>query len=189
MFFFLIPLIIGFTFNVLSAFTAVFSRKWGKVRGSLVMVLFRDILGIPVWMIGFCLASLAPAPYLFGRASGVEIAGWCLIAAGGLIIVAALINIRLRSLAPTIKHSLARNGLYSNVRHPIHSGTILEFLGLVSRPAERDTRVGVRPGGYLGAFADNVRSAGFAATDSGIPGVYRSGAAVLPPNWIKLCRV
>jgi protein-S-isoprenylcysteine O-methyltransferase Ste14 len=147
MFFFLIPLFIGFTFNVLSAFTAVFSRKWGKVRGSLVMVLFLDILGIPVWMIGFCLASLASAPYLFGRASGVEIAGWCLIAAGGLIIVAALINIRLRSLAPTIKHSLARNGLYSNIRHPIHSGTILEFLGLVL----------VRPSATLGlAYALGV---------------------------------
>ena len=131
MFFFLIPLIIGFTFNVLSAFTAAFSRKWGDRRGSLATLLFRDILGIPVWMIGFCLASLAPAPYLFGRAPGVEIAGWCLIAAGGLIIVVALISIRLRSLAPTRKDFLARSGLYAKIRHPIHSGTILEFLGLV----------------------------------------------------------
>jgi protein-S-isoprenylcysteine O-methyltransferase Ste14 len=140
-FFFLIPLIIGFTFNVLSAFTAAFSRKWGNRRGSLVTVLFRDILGIPVWVIGFCLASIAPSPYLFGRASGVEIAGWCLIAAGGLIIVVALISIRLRSLAPTIKDSLARSGLYANIRHPIHSGTILEFLGLFL----------VRPSATIGA--------------------------------------
>jgi protein-S-isoprenylcysteine O-methyltransferase Ste14 len=129
-FFFLIPLIIGFTFNVLSAFTAAFSRKWGNRRGSLVTVLFRDILGIPVWVIGFCLASLAPSPYLFGRASGVEIAGWCLIAAGGVIIIVALISIQLRSVAPTIRDSLARSGLYANIRHPIHSGTILGFLGL-----------------------------------------------------------
>jgi protein-S-isoprenylcysteine O-methyltransferase Ste14 len=130
-FFFLLPLILGFTFNVLSAFTTAFSRKWGDRRGSLVTVLFRDILGIPVWAIGFCLAALTPAPYLFDRTSGIETAGWCLIAAGGLIIVAALISIRLRSLAPTAKDALASSGMYARVRHPIHSGTILEFLGLL----------------------------------------------------------
>jgi protein-S-isoprenylcysteine O-methyltransferase Ste14 len=136
MFFFLIPLVLGFTFNLLSAFTAAFSRKWGDRLGSNMTVLFRDILGIPVWAIGFCLAALAPAPNLFERRLGVEIAGWFLIAAGGLIIVVALITIRLRSLAPSTGDALARSGIYARVRHPIHSGTFLEFLGLfIVRPS------------------------------------------------------
>jgi protein-S-isoprenylcysteine O-methyltransferase Ste14 len=130
MFFFLIPLVLGFTFNLLSAFTAAFSRKWGDRLGSNLTVLFRDILGIPVWAIGFCLAALADARYLFEPTPGVEIAGWILIGAGGMIILAALITIRRRSLAPSTGDALARSGIYARVRHPIHSGTILEFLGL-----------------------------------------------------------
>ena len=130
MFFFLIPLVLGFTFNLLSAFTAAFSRKWGDRRGSIMTVLFRDILGIPVWAIGFCLAALASAPYLFERVPGIEIAGWTLIVAGAVIICVALITIRLRSLAPSMGDALARSGIYAHVRHPIHSGTLLEFLGL-----------------------------------------------------------
>jgi protein-S-isoprenylcysteine O-methyltransferase Ste14 len=129
-FFFLIPLVLGFSFNVLSASTAEFSRMFGNRRGSFMTVIFRDILGIPVWVIGFCLAALAPAPYLIERAPGIEIAGWILIAAGAAIIFTALTTIRLPSLAPSTGDALARTGIYARVRHPIHSGTVLEFLGL-----------------------------------------------------------
>jgi len=129
-FFFLIPLILGFTFNLLSAFTENFSRKWGGRAGSLASIVFRDILGIPVWTIGFFLAARTPASSLFEPVPGIKIAGWVLIAAGGLIIIAALLTIRMRSLAPTVGDPLAQSGIYARVRHPIHSGTILEFLGL-----------------------------------------------------------
>jgi protein-S-isoprenylcysteine O-methyltransferase Ste14 len=127
---FLVALILGFAFNLLSAFTAEFSRRFGDRAGSHITVLLRDVLGIPVWTIGFYLAAIAPSAFLFTPAPGTTIAGWCLIAAGAMIIVGAWATIRLRSLAPSATDSLAQSGIYARVRHPIHSGTFLEFLGL-----------------------------------------------------------
>jgi protein-S-isoprenylcysteine O-methyltransferase Ste14 len=127
---FLIPLLIGFLFNLLSAFTAELSKRFGDRTGSHLSILLRDVLGIPVWAAGFSLAALAPVPNLFENDPGWKVAGWILIIAGGLIIFAALITIRMRSLAPSTGDGLARDGLYARVRHPIHSGTVLEFLGL-----------------------------------------------------------
>lgn len=50
--------------------------------------------------------------------------------------MASLITIRLRSLAPSTGDALAQSGIYARVRHPIHSGTFLEFLGLfIIRPS------------------------------------------------------
>jgi protein-S-isoprenylcysteine O-methyltransferase Ste14 len=129
-FLFIVLLIIGFLFNLLSAFTAEFSRRFGNRIGSLLTILFRDVFGIPVWAAGFCLAALAHAPDLIARSPGIELAGWILTAAGGLIIFTALVTIRRRALAPSTGDALARSGPYAHVRHPIHSGTILEFLGL-----------------------------------------------------------
>ena len=130
MFYFLIPLITGFLFNLLSAFTAEFSKRFGDRTGSRLSIVLRDVLGIPVWAIGFCLAALAPTPKLLESSPIIAFAGWILILAGGLIIAVSLITIRLRSLAPSAGDGLARSGMYARVRHPIHSGTILEFLGL-----------------------------------------------------------
>lgn len=130
MYVFLPPLLLGFIINILSAFTAEFSKRFGERTGTLLSIVLRDVLGIPVWAIGFCLAALAPAPNLFDNDQGWKLAGWILIIAGGSIILAALITIRLRSLAPSAADGLARSGMYAQVRHPIHSGTILEFLGL-----------------------------------------------------------
>lgn len=129
--FFLLPLLIGFACNLASAFTIVYSRKWGDRKGSLLTVLLRDILGIPVWGLGFALAAWTPSPLLFKSTTLMDFAGWLLIAIGAAIIVIALVTIRLRSAAPTTHDSLAETGIYARVRHPIHSGTFLEFLGLV----------------------------------------------------------
>ncbi len=131
MFIFLIPLILGFVCNLASAFTIVYSRKWGERKGSIVTVLLRDVLGIPVWGLGFALAAWIPSPLLFKATNALEIIGWLLIAAGAAVIVIALATIRLRSAAPTTHDSLAETGIYARVRHPIHSGTLLEFLGVI----------------------------------------------------------
>ena len=56
MYWFVIPLILGFTSNVGSAFTSVYSEKWGKARGTLLTFILRNITGIPVWATGFMLA-------------------------------------------------------------------------------------------------------------------------------------
>lgn len=122
MFLFLIPLVLGFSFNLASAFTATFSRRWGERGGTLITVILRDVLGIPVWAIGFGLAALTPSPVLFASTMVTQVFGWILIGAGGVIIVAALVTIRARSFRPSTKDALAQDGLYAHMRHPIHSG-------------------------------------------------------------------
>ena len=127
---FLIPLLLGFASNAASAFTTAFSKRWGERRGSLLTVILRDVLGIPVWAIGLGLAFHATSPALFASTPAVGIVGWLTICAGGVIIIIALLSIRVRAAAPSTQDTLVQRGLYARVRHPIHSGTLLEFLGL-----------------------------------------------------------
>jgi protein-S-isoprenylcysteine O-methyltransferase Ste14 len=127
---FLVPLIAGFLFDLASAFTATYSRRWGDKAGTLVTFLFRDFLGIPVWVIGFGLAVLAPSKLLYSPNMITNIAGWLLVVAGAGIIMTALFSIRRRAAVPSTQDTLAETGLYAIVRHPIHSGTLLEFAGL-----------------------------------------------------------
>jgi len=128
---FLVPLLLGFAFNLASAFTTAFSRHLGDRRGSAVSAILRDILGIPVWAVGFVLAIRAPSPALFEPTVATKGLGWFMISVGGLIIVVALATIRLRAAVPSTRDALAQNGIYAVVRHPIHTGTLLEFLGLL----------------------------------------------------------
>jgi hypothetical protein len=45
-----------FRFQLDEPFTTGLSRRWRERRGSLLAVMFRDVLGIQVWVIGFVLA-------------------------------------------------------------------------------------------------------------------------------------
>jgi protein-S-isoprenylcysteine O-methyltransferase Ste14 len=130
MFLFLIPLVIGFVFNLASALTTAFSRRWGDRRGSLITMILRNILGIPVWAIGFGLAARTQSQLLFSKMIVTDVIGLLIIMAGGLIILIALVAIRLRAVAPSTRDHLVRNSLYAQVRHPIHTGAFLEFAGL-----------------------------------------------------------
>jgi protein-S-isoprenylcysteine O-methyltransferase Ste14 len=123
-------LVVGFACNLASASTTAFSRRWGARRGSLITAVLRNVLGIPVWAAGFVLAARAPAPLLLSRTTVTESAGWLLVAAGGTVILFALATLRARAAKPSTSDALAHTGLYARVRHPIHSGTLLEFLGL-----------------------------------------------------------
>src|SRR3972149_7380325 len=124
MYLFLVPLVLGFAFNLASAFTFAYSRWWGERRGSIVSVILRDVLGIPIWAIGFALAVRTSSPMLFTPTPVTEALGWLSIIAGGAIILMALVTIRLRSVRPSTRDTLAQNGLYARVRHPIHTGTL-----------------------------------------------------------------
>ena len=136
MFLFLVPLIIGFACNLASAFTSVYSAKWGEQKGTILTVILRDIFGIPVWGMGFVVAASAESPMLFTPVLWLVVSGWLLVAAGAVVIVIALTTIRRRAAAPTARDALAKSGIYARIRHPIHSGTILEFLGiLLIRPS------------------------------------------------------
>jgi protein-S-isoprenylcysteine O-methyltransferase Ste14 len=127
---FLLPLLFGFSCNLASAFTAAFARRWGPKRGALVSAILRDVLGIPVWALGFGLAAWAPAPKLFAPGLTTDLAGWALVAAGGGIIVLALVTLGGRAAWPSVNDTLAQTGLYARVRHPLHTGALLEFAGL-----------------------------------------------------------
>jgi protein-S-isoprenylcysteine O-methyltransferase Ste14 len=129
--FFLLPLLAGFTCNLASAFTNIYSRMWGERAGSILTILLRDVFGIPVWGTGFALAAPTPSEALFPETVVTTILGWVLVAIGGVIILAALATLRIQAAAPTARDSLAETGLYARLRHPIHSGTLLEFLGLI----------------------------------------------------------
>ena len=130
MYLFLVSLVLGFAFNLASAFTAAFSRRWGERRGSIVTVILRDILGIPLWAVGFALAARTPSPILFVSTIVTDIVGWSMIVAGCVIILIALITIRLKAAMPSAQDALVQTGMYAHVRHPIHTGTFLEFAGL-----------------------------------------------------------
>jgi protein-S-isoprenylcysteine O-methyltransferase Ste14 len=128
---FVILLAIGFICNLASAFTSALSTKWGERKGALVTVLLRDVFGIPVWGLGFAAAALTASPLLFTPMLWSAITGGLLVAAGAAVIVIALATIRTRAAAPTARDALAETGIYARVRHPIHTGTILEFLGIL----------------------------------------------------------
>jgi protein-S-isoprenylcysteine O-methyltransferase Ste14 len=131
MYFFLAPLLLGFASNLASASTTAFSRWWGERRGALATFMLRNVLGIPVWTIGFLLAARVPSTTLFTSTTMTIALGWFIIAAGALIILVALATIRLRAAKPTTQDTLVASGIYSHVRHPIHVGTLLEFVSLL----------------------------------------------------------
>ncbi|MGD0342993.1 MAG: isoprenylcysteine carboxylmethyltransferase family protein [Bacteroidales bacterium] len=131
MYWFVMPLILGFTSNVASTFTTLYSEKWGRTRGKLLSIILRNITGIPVWAIGFVIAIHESAELLLKISLLAQIMGWLLILAGAVIIVIALVCIRIKAAAPSIGDTLVKKGIYSIIRHPIHSGTFLEFFGLL----------------------------------------------------------
>ena len=128
---YLIPLIFGFACNLGSAFTSAFSRTLGKRGGSILSAVLRNVLGIPVWMIGFILSVLNPSREVFNPTRLTGVLGWLMICAGGYIVLISLATIGWRSASPSVRDELVVSGIYAHIRHPIHAGTLLEFWGLV----------------------------------------------------------
>jgi protein-S-isoprenylcysteine O-methyltransferase Ste14 len=129
-FIFLVPLLIGFTFNSASAFTTYYSRQLGERGGRLVSTILRDVLGIPVWVIGYIMAVRAPSPFIFKPVFFTAVLGWLFFLVGGAIIIIGLGSIRGRAVAPAVQDTLVMQGIYAYVRHPLYSGMILELTGL-----------------------------------------------------------
>ncbi len=127
---FLIPLLLGFALNALSAFTATFSSRWGENRGRNITFILRNILGVPLWVAGFILAAWLPSTLMFRFNLLTDTLGWLLIAAGVVFILAALTSLGRRALSPTVKDTLVESGPYAVVRHPLYWGVIFEFSGM-----------------------------------------------------------
>jgi len=130
MYYFLIPLSLGFISNLASAFTTIYSEKWGKECGTIITMLLRNAFGIPVWAFGYVLAVWETKDLLLQVSTLSQIIGWLIISIGGMVIIIALFTIKVKAAAPTTEDNLVRTGIYSLVRHPIHCGMVLEFTGL-----------------------------------------------------------
>ncbi len=125
--YFLIPLIIGFIFNWASAFTGFYTSKWGERRGRAATFIMRNILGIPVWVIGLILAVRQPSPLLFEPSPAIRWLAWLLAGLGVVPMVLALIRLRKRSYNPSSADTLVDTGIYGRIRHPIYTGVLLEL--------------------------------------------------------------
>ena len=130
MYWFLIPLIIGFALTWASAFTAAYSRRWGERGGKVATSVLRNFVGIPLWYIGLVLAWLQPAPPLFVAGVVTTALSWLLIVAGFVPVTWGHLALGWRTHFPSIKDTLVRDGLYGHVRHPIYAGGFLIFVGL-----------------------------------------------------------
>jgi protein-S-isoprenylcysteine O-methyltransferase Ste14 len=130
MFLFLIPLLLGFMFNSASAFTTLYSRHLGERGGRLVCIILRDIVGIPVWEIGYGIALLTNSTKLFKPIFISSTLARLLILVGVVIIFVSLVSLQWRAAAPSVKDTLVAHGLYAHIRHPVYSGMILELTGL-----------------------------------------------------------
>ncbi len=136
---FLLPLLIGFGFNLASAFTAFFCRALGEARGRAATFVLRNVLGIPVWTAGLALAVRTRSARILPPSTALEAAGWVLLAAGCVLITAALFAIGTRAALPSTSDALVTSGPYGRVRHPIHSGMLLALAGLVLLKPTRAT--------------------------------------------------
>ena len=130
MFTFLVPLLLGFCFNSASAFTTFFSQRLGQRAGRLASILLRDVLGIPVWAIGYALAVRSSSTNLFNPGLVSSIAAWVVLLLGMVVISAGLWSLGWRAAAPSTQDTLERRGLYAHIRHPLYSGLLLELVGL-----------------------------------------------------------
>jgi protein-S-isoprenylcysteine O-methyltransferase Ste14 len=126
---FLIPLLLGFALNGASAFTAAFSRRWGRRCGTLLTLLLRVGLGMPLWVTGLSLAARAPGEP--GLPAWLALPGWLAVLAGSGIMALALMAIRARAALPSTSDALVEHGLYARVRHPLYTGLLLTLAGLV----------------------------------------------------------
>jgi len=122
--------VLGFASNAASAFTGIHSERWGERGGRAASSILRDVLGIPVWVLGLALAVRALFRAFTWPGALMVAAGWTLVALGGEAILWALRSLGRRAAAPSALDTLAANGPYRYVRHPIHVGTFLEFVGL-----------------------------------------------------------
>lgn len=135
MYAFIILLLLGFALAGTSAFTAVYSRPWGERGGQVATALLRNVLGIPLWVIGFILALREPASLLLAPHPLLQTLGWLLIAGGAVPAIWGHLQLGWRTHMPSVRDTLVRHGLYAYVRHPIYAGMLPVFVGIaVLRP-------------------------------------------------------
>ena len=127
---FLVPLLVGFGFNLASTFTTAHSRRWGERAGRRLTFALRVLLGMPLWILGLILAIRASSAPLLGPYPALEILAWFLVAAGVFPMTLGLAALGSVAAMPSVRSPLIHLGAYAHVRHPIYAGMLLEFLGI-----------------------------------------------------------
>jgi len=84
-----------------------------------------------VWALGVALATKTEAKLLFEPSVATKVLAWAFFALGSILMIWALVLLRLRSFRPTEKDTLVDRGLFAHIRHPIYSGLLLDFIGLI----------------------------------------------------------
>jgi protein-S-isoprenylcysteine O-methyltransferase Ste14 len=130
MYAFLIPLLLGFGLAGASAFTTVYSRRFGERGGQMATSILRNFLGIPLWFVGLVMAWQAPAERWWGDGTATEAIAWLLIAAGSIPVIWGHLLLGWRTHMPSVRDTLVRHGLYARLRHPIYAGAVPIFVGL-----------------------------------------------------------
>ncbi|NJD58191.1 MAG: hypothetical protein C3F13_16670 [Anaerolineales bacterium] len=130
MYIFLMPLLIGFIFNSLSAFTCYLSQRLGERNGRVACIILRDVLGIPMWAIGYAMAENAASSLIYTPLWFISVLAGLLMLAGAASIIIGLASIAGRAFAPSTKDTLVSSGIYAYIRHPLYSGLMLELAGL-----------------------------------------------------------
>ncbi len=126
----LVPLIFGFVFAGASAFTATYSRRFGARGGTIVTAILRNLLGIPLLIIGYVWAWLIPSQWVFAPSGFTTSLGWILVTVGAAPLLVGHLYVGMRSHFPSVKDTLVRNGLYAYIRHPIYASYFLMSGGL-----------------------------------------------------------
>lgn len=129
--YFLVPLLLGFALNIASAFTTAYARRWGERRGSVIVFVLRNIFGIPLWVLGLVLAVRTPSPTTFAPTPSTDLLAWSLIAVGAAVTLIALISLRQPAVLPSTQDRLVRTGPYAHMRPPIHTGAMLQLMGVL----------------------------------------------------------
>lgn len=130
MYYFLIPLLMGFVFAGSSAFTTAFSRSWGVNGGRLLTSLLRNMLGIPLYGYGLVLAWCETSTFILHLGAIGQGLGWLLVITGAVPVIAGHLQLGWRTHMPSMNDSLMDKGLYAYVRHPIYAGGLIIFFGL-----------------------------------------------------------
>ncbi|OGO42626.1 MAG: hypothetical protein A2W36_01535 [Chloroflexi bacterium RBG_16_58_14] len=131
MYLFIIPILAGFIFTGASAFTTAYSQRLGERGGQIVTALLRNVVGIPLWLIGYLWAWVAPSPWVFPPNVSLSVLGWLFIIVGSVPVVIGHVYVGMRSHLPSMRDTLVSHGLYAYVRHPIYAGGLVILPGLV----------------------------------------------------------